>query len=300
MMRFLSNRNVIFSLAMLTGLAFPQLTPWTEPLTLPVLALIMTLATMNIPDNFFTSFRSLLIPSIAGILINYLILGGATLTMSALIIHQEDIWIGFVLLAAVPPAVAVIPFTNILEGNITYTLAGTAAAYLAALIIMPLMFAFFLGINFAAPQKLIMIMILLIAFPVVASRIIIQSGIHNRIAPYQGLLTNWGFFIVLYTLVGLSRETISREPLMLIPVAAIMFVSTFLLGFLIELIGRIFKINQKNLISLVLLGTMKNQGIAGGLAISLFTRASALPAAVSSVFLILFFMWLDIKMRWKK
>jgi BASS family bile acid:Na+ symporter len=143
-------------------------------------------------------------------------------------------------------------------------------------------------------------MILLIAFPVVASRIIIQSGIHNRIAPYQGLLTNWGFFIVLYTLVGLSRETISREPLMLIPVAAIMFVSTFLLGFLIELIGRIFKINQKNLISLVLLGTMKNQGIAGGLAISLFTRASALPAAVSSVFLILFFMWLDIKMRWKK
>ena len=300
MMRFLSNRNVIFSLAMLTGLAFPQLTPWTEPLTLPVLALVMTLATLNIPDNFFTSLRSLLIPSIAGILINYLILGGATLTMGALIIHQEDIWIGLVLIAAVPPAVAVIPFTDILEGNITYTLAGTAAAYLAALIIMPFMFLFFLGMNFAAPQKLIMIMILLIAFPVVASRIIIRSGIHNWIVPYHGLLTNWGFFVVLYTLVGLNRETIFREPLMLIPVAAIIFVSTFLLGFLIELIGRLFKINQKNIISLVLLGTMKNQGIAGGLAISLFTRESALPAAVSSVFLILFFMWLDIKKRWKR
>jgi BASS family bile acid:Na+ symporter len=299
-MRFLSNRNVIFSLAMLTGLAFPQLTPWTEPLTLPVLALVMTLATLNIPDNFFASFRSLLIPSIAGILMNYLILGGATLTMSALIIHQEDIWIGFVLVAAVPPAVAVIPFTDILEGNITYTLTGTVAAYLAALIIMPLMFLFFLGMHFAAPQKLIMIMILLIAFPVVASRLIIRSGIHNRIAPYHGLLINWGFFIVLYTLNGLNRETIFREPHMLIPIAAIFFVSTFLLGFLIELIGRLLKINQKNLISLVLLGTMKNQGIAGGLAISLFTRESALPAAVSSVFLILFFMWLDIKKRWKR
>jgi BASS family bile acid:Na+ symporter len=114
------------------------------------------------------------------------------------------------------------------------------------------------------------------------------------------MLTNWGFFIVLYTLVGLNQETIFREPLMLIPVAAIIFVSTFLLGFLIELIGRLFKINEESLISLVLLGTMKNQGIAGGLAISLFTRESALPAAVSSVFLILFFMWLDIKRRWKK
>lgn len=298
-MRFLSNRNVIFSLAMLTGLAFPQLAPWTEPLTLPVLALVMTLATMNIPDNFFTSFRSLLIPSITGILMNYLILGGATLAMSALIIHQEDIWIGFVLIAAVPPAVAVIPFTNILEGNLTYTLAGTAATYLAALIIMPLMFLFFLGMSFTAPQKLIMIMILLITFPVVASRIIIRSGIHNRVAPYQGLLTNWGFFIVLYTLVGLNQETIFREPLMLIPVATVIFVSTFLLGFLIELIGRFFKIHQKNLISLVLLGTMKNQGIAGGLALSLFTREAALPAAVSSVFLILFFMWLDMKRHWK-
>ncbi len=295
MTRFLRDRNVIFSSAMLTGLAFPQLTPWTEPLTLPVLALVMTLATINIPDNFFTSFRSLLIPSIAGILINYLILGGSILAMSALVIHQEDIWIGFVLVAAVPPAVAVIPFTNILKGNIIYTLAGTAAAYLAALIIMPLMFLFFLGVTFAAPQKLIMIIILLIVFPVVVSRIIIRSGIHYRIAPYHGPLTNWGFFIVLYTLIGLNRETIFREPLMLLSVAAILFVSTFLLGFLIELIGRLVKINKNDLVSLVLLGTMKNQGIAGGLAISLFTRESALPAAVSSVFMILFFMWLDIR-----
>ncbi|HBH86657.1 MAG TPA: hypothetical protein DDY17_03505, partial [Syntrophaceae bacterium] len=78
------------------------------------------------------------------------------------------------------------------------------------------------------------------------------------------------------------------------------FVSTFLLGFLIELIGRLVKINNKDLVSLVLLGTMKNQGIAGGLAISLFTRESALPAAVSSVFMILFFIWLDIKRRGRK
>ena len=39
--------------------------------------------------------------------------------MSAWLINQEDIWIGFVLVAAGPPAVAVIPFTNILGGNMT-------------------------------------------------------------------------------------------------------------------------------------------------------------------------------------
>jgi BASS family bile acid:Na+ symporter len=295
----LTNRNIIFSLAMLTGLIFPQLSSCMEPLIFPVLALIMTMATTNVPDNFFKSFRSLFVPSLAGILMNYLILGGTTLAMSAWLINQEDIWIGFVLVAAVPPAVAVIPFTNILGGNTSYTLAGTVAAYIGALVIMPFTFLILIGTDFAVTPKLMRIMILLIALPVVASRIIIRTGINNRIAPYQGLITNWGFFIVLYTLVGLNRETIFRDPLMLVPVAAILFVSTFVLGILIEWIGNLLNINQENIISLVLLGTMKNQAIAGGLAISLFTREAALPAAVSSVFLILFFIWLDIKKRWK-
>ena len=294
----LTNRNFIFSLAMITGLTFPHLSSWMEPLIFPVLALIMTLAITNVPNSFFKSLRSLFVPSIAGILMNYLILGGATLAMGAWLINREDIWIGFVLVAVVPPAVAVIPFTNILGGNTSYTLAGTVASYIGALVIMPLTFLILIGADFVATPKLMRIMILLIALPVVASRLIIRTGINNRIASYQGQITNWGFFIVLYTLVGLNRETIFREPLILIPVGAICFITTFLLGFLIECIGRRLKMSEENLISLVLLGTMKNQGIAGGLAISLFTPEAALPAAVSTIFLFLFFMWLDVKRNW--
>jgi bile acid:Na+ symporter, BASS family len=294
----LSNRNFIFSLAMLAGLAFPQASIWTEPLTLPVLALVMTLATTSIPDSFFKSLRPLLVPSAAGIALSYVISGGLTIAMSAWLIDQKDIWIGFVLVALVPPAVAVIPFTSILGGNISYTMAGTVASYLAALIIMPCAFLILLGADFSATPKLTTIMVLLIALPVVLSRIMVKTGIHGRIAPHHGPITNWGFFIVLYTLVGLNQKTIFSDPLMLIPVAAILFVTTFVLGFLIEWIGRRLKIGEKDLVSLVLLGTMKNQGIAGGLALSLFTREAALPSAVSAIFLILFFMWLDIKRRW--
>jgi bile acid:Na+ symporter, BASS family len=294
----LSNRNIVFFLAILAGLLFPQLSPYMEPLILPVLAVIMTLATTNVPDNFFKSYRSLLIPSLTGILMNYLVLGGATLAMSAWLINGKDIFIGFVLLAAVPPAVAVIPFTNILGGNTSYTLAGTVASYIVALVIMPITFSVLIDADFAATPKLMRIMIILIALPVVASRVIIRTGINNRLASYQGLITNWGFFIVLYTLVGLNRETILREPPILIPVGAILFVTTFLLGFLIEFIGRRLKTSEGNLVSLVLLGTMKNQGIAGGLAISLFSKEAAMPAAVSSIFLILFFIWLDVKRNW--
>ena len=297
MLSILTNRNTVFFIAMLAGLLFPQLSACLEPFILPVLAFIMTLAVANVPDSFFKSIRSLIVPSLAGILMNYLILGGATIAMSSWLIDRENIRIGFVLLAAVPPAVAVIPFTSILEGNLSYTLAGTVAAYIAALIIMPLCFLIFIGPGFAATPKLIKIMIVLIALPVAASRVIIRTGINARIAPFQGMITNWGFFIVLYTLVGLNQETIFRQPLLLIPVGTILFITTFLLGFLIERIGRRLNVSKENRMSLVLLGTMKNQGIAGGLAISLFTREAALPAAVSTIFLILFFMLLDVKKR---
>jgi BASS family bile acid:Na+ symporter len=55
-------------------------------------------------------------------------------------------------------------------------------------------------------------------------------------------------------------------------------------------------VNKKNIISLVLQGTLKNQGIAGGLAIALFAKEAALPSAIYSILMILYIMWLD----WRK
>jgi BASS family bile acid:Na+ symporter len=66
---------------------------------------------------------------------SYIILAGVLLCLSALFIEDKNLWIGFVLIASVPPAVAVIPFTAILEGNVDYTLSGTVASYIAALLI---------------------------------------------------------------------------------------------------------------------------------------------------------------------
>ncbi len=294
----LKNRNFIFLLSITLGFALPRAAELAKPLILPVLALVMMLATINVPNDFFRRPRSLLVPSVTGILMTYLILGGVILALAALLIWQKNLWIGFVLVAAVPPAIAVIPFTGILDGNVTYTLAGTVAAYLGALLIMPLMFLLFIGTNFMEPGKLINVLLLLIVLPLVVSRIIICMNLHNRITAYRGLLTDWGFFIVLYTIIGVNRDLIFGEPSVIVPVAIVVFAGTFILGFLIEKICRLLKIDKKNIVSLVLLGTMKNQGIAGGLALPLFPKEAALPSAVYSIFMITYFIWLDNRRRW--
>jgi BASS family bile acid:Na+ symporter len=299
MFRFLNNRNFIFLLAIGFGLALPQPAVWTKLMMMPALALVMTLATINVSNDYFLKPRAILIPSLFGILMTYVILGGVILAAAALLINAQNIWIGFVLIAAVPPAVAVIPFTAILEGNVSYTLSGTVASYLAALAIMPLMFWIFIGTGFADPYKLIRIMLLLIVLPLVLSRIILYFNWQDRIAPVRGALTDWGFFIVLYSMIGVNRDLIFSQPLLIVPIAMVVLAATFVLGFVIEKVGVLAKVDKKNRISLVLLGTLKNQGIAGGLAIALFEKEAALPSAVYSVFMILYIMWLDLRRRWQ-
>src|SRR5512145_3003207 len=230
MFRLLNNRNSIFLLAVVFGLALPQPSAWTQVLMMPALALVMTMATMHVPNNYFLKMRNILMPSLFGILTTDVVLGGAILGASALLISDCNLWIGFVLIAAVPPAVAVIPFTAILEGNVSYTLSGTVASYLAALVVMPLTFWVFLGSGFTDFSKLVQIMILLIVLPLILSRIILYFRLQNRIAPVHGLLTNWGFFIVLYSMIGVNRDLMFNQPLLIAPLALVAVATTFGLG----------------------------------------------------------------------
>ena len=296
MIRLLNNRNFIFILSIMFGLVLPQAAQWTKILMMPALAMVMMLATINVPNDYFLNFRAILKPSFAGILMTYVILNGAILLLSALLIGDHNLWIGFVLIAAVPPAVAVIPFTAILDGNVSNTLSGTVASYLAALLIMPLMFWVFIGTGFDDPYKLVRIMLLLIVLPLVLSRMIIYFNWQDRLAPVRGLLTDWGFFIVLYSIIGVNRDLIFSQPLTIIPVAGIAFATTFVLGWIIQKIGVLLNVDKENIVSLVLQGTLKNQGISGGLAIALFAKEAAVPSAVYSILMILYIMWLD----WRK
>lgn len=296
MLRLLNNRNVIFILAIALGLFLPGPSEWTKLLMMPALAMVMTLATINVPNNYFHNLRAILKPSILGIFMTYVILGGVILFLSSRLINDKNLWIGFVLVAAVPPAVAVIPFTAMLEGNVSFTLSGTVASYLAALLIMPLVFWMFIGTGFNDPYKLLRIMILLIVLPLVLSRMILYFNWQERLAPIRGPLTDWGFFTVLYSIIGVNRDLIFSRPLMVLPIAVIVFGSTFVLGWVIQKVCMACRIEKKDIVSLVLQGTLKNQGIAGGLAIALFEKETAMPSAIYSIFMILYILWLD----WRK
>ena len=229
---------------------------------------------------------------LVSLLLNYVVMGGITLLMARWLIDDPELWTGFVIIAAVPPAVAVVPFSYILGGNTLFSLVGMTGAYLAALGIMPLAMLAFLGVSVFNPVDLLIILGQLVLLPIIISRILLFTGWAKRINRWRGPITNWSFFTVLFTIVGLNRQAFFGEFTILLKIIIIAIVISFILGEVIEQITKVLRLSRETSISLVLMGSMKNYGLASGILLALFSERAAIPASICAVFGILRFVWL--------
>lgn len=297
--RLLNNRNFIFLLALVLGFAWDTGAQYTQRLIVPGLAVVMTLSSMGISGDAFRSLKSFASASLLGILANFLLHGIILVGLSTLFINDTYFGNGFILLASVPPAIAVIPFALFLRGNMQLALLGTIGAYLGALVITPLIALAFLGTGFINPMKLLLILGELIIGPLVVSRILVRTGLSKKIDPYKGPITNWSFFLVIYIITGLNRDTFIQQPLSIVPVAIVAILTTFVLGWVIEKIGVLFHYEKAKLTSFILLATFKNYGLSGALALVFFNPQTAVPATVTSAVGILYFIWLEMRAKKK-
>jgi BASS family bile acid:Na+ symporter len=299
MLALLRNRDVILFLALFFGLTAGQFAVYVEKMVLPALGLVMTLSVLGVPISIFRSPSSMVRPALVGTVCSFLLLGGLLVGLSRLFIQDQELINGFVILAAVPPAVAVIPFTGILHGDHVFSILGTVGCYLSALILTPLLALLLLeGGVLVHPYKIAIIVGELILLPLLLSWLLQWLKWTEKIEPFKGTLTNWSFFLITYTIVGLNRQLFLHQPLSLLPVVFIAVCSTFIWGEIIERLCRWRGIEQPLTISLVLLGTLKNYGLSGGLALTLFSTQTSVPSAVSTVFMIIYIIWLNAKRKW--
>lgn len=296
-LRLFLQREFILFLALALGLFWGQGAKLTEKTVLPALAVIMTLSTMSIPDHIFRETRKIIHNTLVGLGMNYGVLTSFFLIFNFLFIKDEALRTGFVLLAAVPPAVAVIPFSVMLNGQSSFALLATVGCYLGALVLTPIISVGLLGTGFIKPEKIIIIMAELILLPLICSRLLIWSKIARRLEPYKGKIVNWGFFLVVYTIVGLNQELFLKQTFTLLTPALIALGSTFFLGFIINMLLQLWHVDSSMRINLVLLGTHKNTGLAGGLALALYSEKTALPATLATIFMLIYVIWLSFQAR---
>lgn len=265
----IQNSTLVLILSVLLGLVLPGPAGATEALVTPALMVMMAFSLTEVDLGRDIKSSGSLKSGLLGIIINYGLLSGLILLLSYSL-PDESLRNGFVIMAAVPPAVAVLPMTRILKGDMSLSFAGEILSYLASLLLMPLIIYLFVHQTGISPIYLLQISIVLILIPALASRLV-------RLIPINPVLPiNLGFFLVTYTVIGLNQGALWTDGW---SVAWISIARTFAVGLAVFILARSAGLKSSQAISLTLLGSFKNLGLAAAVSLLLVGPAAGLPAA---------------------
>jgi len=291
--RCLKNTNLVFLVAFVLGLAFGGYAPLLKDYLMPALVLIMSLSTTQISLSELTHVRDYLRDIFLVFVINYVFLSGLILLANHLLIRDHDLYVGFVVMAAIPSAVAVLPFTYLLKGEMMVSLFGSVGLYLLALGMAPLISFTLLDVGRIEPFRLIYALALMILVPFLISRILLNWKTFHRVKEHTGIFVNLAFLLIIYVVIGMNRPTFLGHFEILVLLSSIAFLRTFFSGHLVDLLSRLTGTSREKRMSYVLFGSYKNLGLAAAIAVVLFNDRAAIPSAVSIPFEFLFFIWFN-------
>lgn len=276
----LQNHSMMMMLGLVIGLVIGGFPIMTKEISMGALALLMTISLTNVRLGEGQP-KGLSRDALLMLLLNYGFLTGVILLLGSL--FSEELWWGWVLMAAAPSAISIVAFTSILGGSTTKALVSTSANYLSALILMPLITLALIGSSVSV-SSLIISLLLLIVLPMALSRVLMPKEIEKRT---KNIVTNLSFFVLIFAVAGSNRNVFLDDPAMVVAVSAACLVRTFGTGYLTEFFLRSRAVPKEERIHIVLFSGYKNLGLTATLAIALFEPIVAVPATICIVFEIL-------------
>ncbi|MCL2607156.1 MAG: Na+-dependent transporter [Methanomassiliicoccaceae archaeon] len=255
----------------------------------PIIAVITLMVLMCVSLHGLTFNRSDIIENkkiiLLGIFICYGVAGTVTLLVGSF--YSHELWLGWVILAAVPCAISVITGTLILKGNTKSAMIVVTAVYLAALVITPLITHVFIG-EAVSPLEVLKYVTLFILVPFLIS-IPLRNVALN--ADAKAISINIMFFILIFVTFGANKEFILGEPGTVLWVAAGCLVRVAAIAAVMELILKYVRMRRDSRIPMVLMSIWKNSALAMSMTMILIpTTESVMPAALSLPIEMLFFM----------
>ena len=289
--------SIIFLLALILGFSLPQGAQAGIFLILPAVMISITITVLRFPGGFFHHLRTLLFSSLQSNIMNYLVLGNFIIFAGAFLIQKQELWIGLVLVAAMPLSLEIIIMGDLLRINKSQVFTSVAGTYLGALIIVPLVGLCFLKYMHLNYWNIIVLMLCLIVLPLLISRIAVENEWDRFINQYDEPMMDFSLLIVFYTITANSRPFLLQWSVDLLIIVAIAFVSTFVIYFIIRRIGLYLRVSDERINSFILPGTMKECGLAGGIALTVFSPEVAVPSLIFAVFTMIYMNWLKFRFR---
>lgn len=295
LLKLATNRTFILAAAFVAGLAFSGLASAVGWLTMPALAVILTVSSTQFSVRDFVPPGQVVRPLLTAMLLNFAVLGTLILLLARWLMPTQDLWIGCVLLAASPPGVAIIPFTHVLRGDTRLSMQGTFGAYFVCLLLTPALVYLLTGESTVPPAALFRTILLLVLVPFVAAQVINASPLRRQVARWRGSVINWGFFVVIFTVVGLNKAVFISQPAVLAAVSVPAVASSFGLALLVDAVAKRLGHPPATRASWMLLSTIKTSAFAAAIGLSLYGDAVSVPGAVFSAWYAVYFIYLGMR-----
>lgn len=214
--------------------------------------------------------------------LSYGVLGGLVLGF-AFLSPDPSIHDGWVLMASVPPAIAVVPITSYLQGDTRRTVISLALLYLVGLVLVPVTTLAFT--QQAVPlDALVLQTILLIGLPVVASRPLTRW---RRVADSRTSAVGISFFFLVIAVAGSTRDHLLANGQIVLTLGVLAFARTFGIGAFVLFLARSLRFPRADQVASTVFASFKNLGLTVVLAFGVFGPIATLPSIVSLVFEIL-------------
>jgi len=290
--RVLRSSTAMLLLAIFIGLVFPQASHIFRGYVNHSLIIMLAISAMSMSLRSIISAKRGVKMVLVGFALNYVALSALCILLGYIFFPQDvDLRNGFVVMAAVPVAVAVVPFTYLLKGDVEYSMTVSALLYLLALILTPALIYVLFGsaINL---WDLIILDLQLILLPLILSRILLLLRANKLPKWIYDVIINLALAVIVYAIIGVNQPTFfSGEGfLYLILVAAL--IRTFGIGIITKKVMYKLGIEKTLILPFTMLASIKNMALTSTLALSLFTPKSSLPAAICMPLEILLFIYL--------
>ncbi len=283
--RLLRMPSALLLLGLGVGLAVGPPFPGMSTAAMGALAVLMTLSLVEVR---FAGLRGVLRLLPLAVLLSFVL--HPVLLLLAAVATPRALWDGWVIMAAVPPAISVVPFTAILRGDVKLSVTATALLYVLSLGLTPLLALLLLDVA-VRPWDLVLAILVLILVPLLLSRGVAASPLSSD---HLEVLRNLTFAVLTFFIGAAHHAVVRADPLLaLVALAAsggvVAAAAAVTWGLLVRL-------PTPQRVSLLLFSGYKNSGLAATLALALLAPTAVLAPTMMILFQIL---WIALLTRWR-
>lgn len=261
------------ALGLLTG-GFPRFGSEISTIALFV-AMTFSLQQISIRKTVKQASKRIMLLSFV---VHFVFLSGIILFFGSF--FSSPLWESFVVMAAIPPAVAVIPITKILKGNLQQTIVSLSFLYLVALGLTPIFLFVFLGEQVAF-WNMVKTVIQFIVLPLLLSRLLRKLSFSST---QNTVIVNLCFFVVMFAIVGLNRMALIQDIWLLLILTGVIMIRTIGTALVVFGIGEKWNMDRGISIPLALFASFKNDGLGLLIASTILPPLASVPFIIAIIF----------------